>query len=98
MDFVKIALGEIERLRRDESGVALMLTLSVFMLLYVVCAGIYSIGETVRQKVELQNACDNAAYSVAVVQADGLSRMAMVNRAMSWSYIQLTNMQIDYIT
>ena len=98
MDFVKIALGEVDRLRRDESGVALMLTLSVFMLLYVVCAGIYSIGETARQKVELQNACDNAAYSVAVVQADGLSRMAMVNRAMSWSYIQLTNMQIDYIT
>ena len=98
MDMVKIALNEARRLRREESGVALMLTLSIFMLLYVVCAGVYSIGETVRQKVELQNACDSAAYSVAVVQADGLSRMAMVNRAMSWSYIQLTNMQIDYIT
>lgn len=98
MDMVKIALNEAKRLRREESGVALMLTLSIFMLLYVVCAGVYSIGETVRQKVELQNACDSSAYSVAVVQADGLSRMAMVNRAMSWSYIQLTNMQIDYIT
>lgn len=93
-----ILKSEIERLRREESGVALMLTLSVFLLLYVVCAGVYSIGETVRQKIELQNACDNAAYSAAVVQADGLSRIAMLNRALSWTYVELTNMQMDYIT
>ena len=85
------------RLGRDEGGVALMLTLSVFLLLYVACAGVYSIGETVRQKIELQNACDNAAYSAAVAQADGLGRMAMVNRALSWTYVQTTNMQMDYI-
>lgn len=95
---LRILAAEIRRLRRDESGVALMLTLSVFLLLFVVCAGVYSFGETVRQKVELQNACDSAAYSTALVQADGLSRMAMVNRALSWTYIQLTNLQIDYIT
>lgn len=93
-----ILLNEVRRLRKEESGVALMLTLSVFLLLYVVCAGVYSIGETVRQKIEIQNACDSAAYSAALVQADGLSRMAMINRAMSWTYVQLTNMQIDFIT
>ena len=93
-----ILKSEIARLKREESGVALMMTLSVFLLLFVLCAGVYSIGETVRQKVELQNACDSAAYSVALVQADGLSRMAMVNRALSWTYVQLTNMQIDYVT
>lgn len=85
-------------LAKEESGVALMLTLSVFLLLYVACAGVYAVGETVRQKIELQNACDSAAYSAAVVQADGLSRMAMVNRALSWTYVQLTNLQMDYIT
>ena len=95
---LSILKSEIARLRQEESGVALMMTLSIFMLLFVLCAGVYSIGETVRQKVELQNACDSAAYSAALVQADGLSRMAMVNRAMSWTYVQLTNMQIDYIT
>ena len=95
---VRIFKSEMARLHREESGVALMLTLSVFLFLYVVCSAVYSIGETVRQKVELQNACDSAAYSAAMVQADGLSRMAMVNRAMSWTYVQLTNMQIDYIT
>lgn len=98
LDLMSIAVKEVRRVRRDESGIALMMTLSVFLLLYVVCAGVYSIGETVRQKIEIQNACDSAAYSAALVQADGLGRMAMVNRALSWTYIQLTNMQIDYIT
>lgn len=87
-----------ERLLRDESGVALMMTLAVILFLYVLLSGVYTIGETVRKKIELQNACDAAAYSAAVVQADGLSRMAMVNRAMSWTYVQMTNMQMDYIT
>lgn len=95
---LKILKSEIVRLRRDEGGVALMMTLSVILLLYVVCAGVYAVGETVREKIELQSACDSAAYSAALVQADGLSRMAMVNRAMSWTYVQLVNMQIDYIT
>ena len=34
----------------------------------------------------------------ATVQADGLSRMACVNRAMSWTYVQMSNRQMDYIT
>ena len=89
---------EMNRLRREESGVALMLTLSVVLLLYVLCAGVYAVGETARQKIEMQNACDAAAYSAALVEADGLSRMAMVNRALAWTYIMLTNMQIDYLT
>lgn len=87
----------IVRLKRDESGVALMLTMSVILLLYVLCSGVYAVGETVREKIELQEACDSAAYSAAVVQADGLSRMAMINRALSWSYVQLTKMQMEFI-
>lgn len=94
----RIFKAEMNRLRREESGVALMLTLSVVLLLYVLCAGVYAVGETARQKIEIQNACDAAAYSAALVEADGLSRMAMVNRALAWTYITLTNMQIDYLT
>lgn len=95
---VRELIKNVIRLRRDESGVALMLTMSVILLLYVLCSGVYAIGETVREKIELQEACDSAAYSAAVVQADGLSRMAMINRALSWSYVQLTNMQLEFIT
>ena len=89
--------GPAKRLVRDDSGAALLLTLAVFLLLFILVCGVFSVGEAIRQKVELQNACDAAAYSAAVVQADGLSRMAVVNRALAWSYIQLCRTQMDYI-
>ena len=89
--------GTAKRLVRDDSGAALLLTLAVFLLLFILVCGVFSVGEAIRQKVELQNACDAAAYSAAVVQADGLSRMAVVNRALAWSYIQLSRAQMDYI-
>lgn len=88
----------LKALWHDEKGVALVMTVGIYLLLFIVCAGVHAVGETARQKIELQNACDSAAYAAAVVQADGLSRMAMVNRAMSWTYVRLTNVQMDYIT
>lgn len=93
-----IARNEFRRLGREDRGVAVMFVLCLFLFLYVLCASVWFYGENVRRRVELQNACDAAAYSAAVVQADGLSRMAVVNRAMSWSYVQMTKMQMDYIT
>lgn len=90
-------VAEFRRLSREEAGVALMLTLAFFLLLYVLCCGVYATGEIIRQRIQLQNACDAAAYSAAVVQADALSRMAVVNRAMAWTYIQLCREQMDYI-
>ena len=86
------------RLVREERGAALAFTIAVFLFLFVLCLSVYSVGETIRRKTELQNACDAAAYSAAVVQADALSRMAVVNRAMSWSYIQMTKAELDYYT
>lgn len=83
---------------RDERGFVVMTVLCVFLFLFVLCCSIYAVGETVRQKIRLQNACDAAAYSAAVVQADGLSRMATVNRAMSWTYVHMCNQQMEYIT
>ena len=85
-------------LRRDEHGYAVMATLAIFLFLFVLCAAVYAVGETIHERIKIQNACDAAAYSAAVVQADGLSRMACVNRAMSWTYVQMSNRQMDYIT
>jgi len=85
-------------LPKDSEGFVVMSTLAVFLFIFVLCAFVYAVGETIHQKIRIQNACDAAAYSAAVVQADGLSRMAAVNRAMSWSYVQMTNRQMDYIT
>lgn len=88
----------ITGLRQDCQGFVVMSTLAIFLFLFVLCASIYAVGETIHQRIKIQNACDAAAYSAAVVQADGLSRMAVVNRAMAWSYVQMTNRQMDYIT
>lgn len=88
----------IRAFARDTRGYAVMSTLAIFLFLFVLCAAVYAIGETIRERIKMQNACDAAAYSAAVVQADGLSRMACINRAMSWSYVQMTGRQMDYIT
>ncbi len=85
------------RLYRDEDGAVLAVTVLSFLLLFVMSFAVYAVGETVRQRIELQNAADAAAYSAAVVQADTLSRVAVINRAMAWTYVQLGRMNMDYI-
>ena len=78
-----------KELAKGTSGAALAVTLSFVMPIYLMVIGIYGVGEVVRNKIELQNAADAAAYSAAVVQADYLSRMATVNKAMAWTYVDL---------
>jgi len=90
--------NNLVRLGREESGAAFVVTLGVFLFMWLVCCGVYAVGESVRRKIEIQNAADAAAYSAAVVQADFLSRVATVNRAMAWTYVQMTRRQMDFIT
>lgn len=85
------------RLWRDESGVVLATTVVVFLTLFMIACTVYSVGDTVRQKIELQNAADAAAYSAALVQADALSRIAALNRAMAWTYMHMCRYEQDYI-
>jgi len=94
----KIACKKIASLGRDDNGAVLVITLAVFFFLFMLVSGVYAIGEAVHRRIELQQICDAAAYSAAVVQADGLSRMATVNRAMAWTYVQMVKRQMDYIT
>ncbi len=85
------------RLWRDESGVVLAVTMVVFLALFMMACAVYAVGETARQRVEVQNGADAGAYSAAIVQADTLSRVAAVNRAMAWTYVQMVRMEMDYI-
>ena len=85
------------RLGHDEDGAALVITLAMFFLMYLGCMGVYAISMAVKERIHLQNAADAAAYSAAVVQADTLSRIATINRAMSWTYVDMTRHQMDYI-
>ena len=82
-------------LAKGSSGAVLALTLAFFLPIYLTVIGIYGIGEVVRNKIELQNAADAAAYSAAVVQADYLSRMATINKAMAWTYVDLQKRSLD---
>lgn len=82
-------------LAKGTSGSALAITLSFVMPIYLMVIGIYGVGEVVRNKIEIQNAADAAAYSAAVVQADYLSRMATVNKAMAWTYVDLQKRSLD---
>lgn len=94
---LKAARQSFVRLGRDESGAAFLVTLALFMFMFLLCSGVYTIGDMVRQRIELQNASDAAAYSAAVIQADTISRVATINRAMAWTYLQMTRRQMDYI-
>ena len=87
--------GKCRELVSDSRGAALAITLAFVMPIYLLVIGIYGIGEVVRNKIELQNAADAAAYSASVVQADYLSRIATVNKAMAWTYVDLQKRSLD---
>lgn len=93
----EILRQKLLKLVRGDDGVALVVTLALFMFLYVSCAGVYTVGRAVKDRIILQNAVDAAAYSAAVVQADYLSRIATINRAMAWNYAQLLKSQRNWI-
>ena len=81
---LKVFFQRCALLCKGNDGAALAITLAFMLPVCILFIGIYGVGEIVRQKIELQNAADAAAYSAAVVQADYLSRMATVNKAMAW--------------
>lgn len=80
----------------DESGVAMVMTMALMLFMVVIASAGFATGNMVTKRVELQNAADAAAYSAAVVQADTLSRIAVINRAMSWTYVMMCRRQMDY--
>ena len=84
-------------LAHDDSGVAFAFTVTASLIVFLFGFAVYACGETVRQRIELQNAADAAAYSAALVQADTLSRIAVINRAMAWNYVMMTRRQMDHI-
>ena len=93
----RILKQKMTALAKDESGVALAFTLTVSLIIFLFGIAVYAVGETVRERMELQNAADAAAYSAALVQADTISRIAVINKAMSWNYVMMTRRQMDHI-
>jgi len=97
-----VGLGTVFRaklrgLGRDESGVALVITLAFVIPLLIMVTLSAGVGDMVRRKIRLQNSVDMAARSAAVVQADLLSKMAVVNRVTGWTYANYCRRRMDWI-
>ena len=48
--------ARLMELRADSEGFVVMATLGIFLLLFVLGASIYAVGETARLKIRIQNA------------------------------------------
>ncbi len=68
-----------KRLHADENGkITLISTITLMFFLMLVCY-IGNVGVSVKQKLELQNAADAAAYSTALWQARGMNAVTVAN-------------------
>ncbi|WP_223875718.1 pilus assembly protein TadG-related protein [Xanthomonas sontii] len=67
--------------KRSMAGQAMVLGLVLILVLCVGAIVLFDSGQSVNKKVELTNAADAAAYSVAVQQARALNFAAYMNRA-----------------
>ena len=88
--------NKLKALFRNEEGFAIAVTILVWPLMLLAVSGIFVTGESIRRKMVLQNAADAAVHAGAMVQADTLSRIAVINRMMAWTYLQANKMEMDY--
>ncbi len=86
-----------KKLLIEDCGIAMPISLLVFLFLSFLCMSVFAVGEVIRTRTELQYKVDNAAYAAALVQADSLSRIAILNRALAWTYAQTNKRQMDYV-
>ncbi|GAC1599541.1 MAG: hypothetical protein NVS4B10_10780 [Myxococcales bacterium] len=85
-------IGLFHRLRKDEEGQALVLA-ALFGLVLALCVlGTVNLGRAVYDKMQLQTACDDGAYSQAAVEARVLNFTAYTNRAMVVHYASILAM------
>lgn len=96
MQYLHILNEKCRRLFTGTEGFAMGLTLLVWPVMLIMVSGVFVTGESVLRKMQLQNAVDLASYAGAQAQADTLSRMAVINRMMAWTYIQANKMEMDY--
>jgi hypothetical protein len=86
------------RMHREEDGQVMLLALVTAVFLVLIMAFPLNVGWTISKRLRLQNAADAAAYSAAVVQADGLSAIAWLNNAMSWCYQRQYGLELKFST
>src|SRR5882724_5677721 len=78
--------GPRKSLAKDQSGQLLVMWLIFMLPMVVVCFSVYNVGVAVSEKMKVQTAADNAAYSAATWNARYMNQMAYLNRAIVANY------------
>jgi hypothetical protein len=92
-----VVLARLRRLPEDEGGQSAMFAVLTLMLLVIVIAYGYNVGMTASQRVRMQNAADAAAYSGAVVEANGLAAIAWLNNCETYLHSKLQQHMLDVV-
>jgi hypothetical protein len=75
-------MSKINKLRKDEKGQILVISVLVLLMLVVFIYAVFNVGQMVSEKMRMQNIADSAAYSGAVWEARLLNFTAYTNRAL----------------
>ncbi len=78
---------------RRQRGQAMLLAIVGMLVLAVGMYTTYSISRAVYEKIQLQNAADATAYSIATLEARSFNFLAFVNRAQVANYVQMMEAQ-----
>ncbi|MFO7155757.1 MAG: pilus assembly protein TadG-related protein [Pseudomonadota bacterium] len=84
-----MVLSAIRRLAQEEDGQALVLGALLMLVVALAVLSVSSLGRTLYEEIRLQNAADNAAYSLAAQQARAFNFYAYANRAQIAHYVTI---------
>ena len=97
MMFFSFMKNKLRQLAQEDSGIAAFFTLFLSVPILVMILAVFVLGQNIQRKINLQSAVDNVAYAGALAEADTLSKMAVLNRAIAWTYVQNNRRHVDYI-
>lgn len=70
---------QLKRLHNDQSGAVALLLLAAFLILFMLAMVLYDTGKSARDKMDVQIAADNGAYSHSIVKARTMNMVAYSN-------------------
>jgi hypothetical protein len=88
-----VARAVERREQRGERGQAILLALVALVVLAIGMYTTYSLSRAVYEKIQLQNAADATAYSLATLEARTFNFIAFANRAQVANYVQMMEAQ-----
>jgi hypothetical protein len=83
----------MRRLLKRERGQSALLAVVGLIILAIGMYTSYNLSRTVYEKIQLQNAADATAYSIATMEARTFNFIAFANRAQAANYVQMMEAQ-----